>query len=366
MDSCIDISDLIGKDFEAAGINFFEFAPWTPGNLHFLGERWIVDSGDPDPDHALTLVTVMVYLAGEADAGLCEALSFNLSSTTFCSSLPPPLFPTFIQPTLCPSYSLPPPLPTLPMASPPSTPEPIKRSGTAPHDFATDSDLVDQTPAGARELQITPEHRRRFDMKLFDSWSTSHGTREIPKSPTKKTNEHSRIPVSVWSQDLPPSGAAKRKRDNHDDDTLSPKQQKCSPARKKGAKAFVSVTKTVGKGDDKIAFEYRGGGSILTTSEFLDFGSSIDLTVAKAQSLIQSDAIEARRTRDFNEEIIITTVRNWIVEAARVGMEPGSDLELNPMGEHGPASGAPRTYRLFLYITKRRKEYKNFEMLDEF
>lgn len=77
MDSILDISDFIGEDFEAAGINFFEFAPWTPDYLQLLGELWILDSGDPDPDHALTLVTVMVYMADEADAGLCEALSFN-------------------------------------------------------------------------------------------------------------------------------------------------------------------------------------------------------------------------------------------------------------------------------------------------
>src|SRR5690242_6591556 len=75
MDSILDISDFIGEDFEAAGINFFEFAPWTPDYLLLLGELWILDSGDPDPDHALTLVTVMVYMADEADAGLCEALS---------------------------------------------------------------------------------------------------------------------------------------------------------------------------------------------------------------------------------------------------------------------------------------------------
>lgn len=192
-------------------------------------------------------------------------------------------------------------------------------------------------------------------MELFDGWSTAHGASDIPESPDKKTKEHSRIPVSAWSQDLPPFGAAKRKRDDDDDKTPSPKKQKVSPdrsaARKKGAKAFVTVNKTVGKGDDTITFDYKDSCSVLTTSEFIAFDESINLVVAKGQSLIQHDSIEARRTRAFNEEIIIKTARNWIVEAARVGLEPGSDLDLNPMGEHEPASGAPRTYRLFLCIT---------------
>jgi hypothetical protein len=124
----------------------------------------------------------------------------------------------------------------------------------------------------------------------------------------------------------------------------------------------VSVTKTVGKGDDKITFDYRDGGSILSTAEFVDYDSSVNLTVAKAQAVIRHGAIEVTRTCAFNEQLVITTARNWIVEAARLGLEPGSDLDLNPMGEHEPASGAPRTHRLLLCITKRRKEHKNFEM----
>ncbi|RFN49507.1 hypothetical protein FIE12Z_6203 [Fusarium flagelliforme] len=449
MDSCIDISDF--------------------------------HRGDPDPDHAQTLVTVMVYIADEADAGLCEALSFNQryrrrTQSIFGMSWAPTrdngwesscgmerlakyeiawadyqlqsrhihLFAFYVeasymwtvlnrcnmnvdkvlarrrvqpepataeddefhhvlllspffsvshldrqQPTLFLSYSLPPPLPILPMASSPSTPGLTERFGTLPKDFETDSDvvksrqpnavihdflglshmerwslgnhlrlwikLVDQTPAEARDLQIPPEHRRRFGMKLFDGWSTAHGASEIPELPDPNKKENSRIPVNVWSQDLPLSQTAKRKRGNDDDQTTS-------PARKKGAKAFLSVTKTVGKGDDKIAFEFKDAKFQLATGEFVTYNPSANLVVAKAQSLIRHDAIEVTRTRTFNEQLVITTARNWIVEAARLGLEPGSGLELNPMGEHEPASGAPRKYRLFLCITKRRKEYKNFEM----
>jgi len=118
----------------------------------------------------------------------------------------------------------------------------------------------------------------------------------------------------------------------------------------------------VGKGDDKIAFEFKDAKFQIATGEFVTYNPSTDLVVAKAQSLIQHDSTEAKRTRTFNEELIITTTRNWIVEAARVGLKSGSDLGLNPMGEHEPASGAPRKYRLFLCITRERKEYKNFEM----
>ena len=211
--------------------------------------------------------------------------------------------------------------------------------------------VVDQMPAEARDLQITAEHRRRFGMKLFDNWNTSHGISEIPESPTKKTKEHSRIPVSVWSQDLPPSGAAKRKRDDDDDDDdkkPSPKKRKFSPARKKGAKAFVSVTKTVGKGDDKISFEFKDANSQLTTGEFIAFNHPNNLVVSKARSLMQHDSIEVSRTRTFNEELIITTARNWIVEGAKVGLKSGSDLDLNSMGEPQPISEVLRTQRVLL------------------
>ncbi|RBR22927.1 uncharacterized protein FIESC28_04225 [Fusarium coffeatum] len=399
MDSILDISDWIGEDYEAAEINFFDLIPWTPDYVASLGEDWIVDIGSPDPDHARSLVTIMVYIAEEATAVLCEALSFNVNNmnvdkilarqhvqpepvtaeittegyeanqdneaaSPFCS--PPllllrsylpsalPLFilhfitlssvHTFLYCTHCPHFT------TL-LSPPPSSPA-LFFALKLPF-FAALSRLTDIPKAyllpydAASDLRITPEHRRRFAIKLFDSWSTSHGTNEIPESPTKKTKEHSRIPVSVWSQDLPASGAAKRKRDDDDDDkTPSPKKQKA--ARKKGAKAFVSVTKTVGKGDDKITFDYRDGKSLLTTAEFLDFDPSVNLAVAKAQSLIRHDAIEVTRSRTFNEQLIITTARNWIVEAARLGLEPGSDLDLNPMGEPQPVSGAIRTYRLLL------------------
>ncbi|KAJ4024237.1 hypothetical protein NW752_002804 [Fusarium irregulare] len=291
------------------------------------------------------------------------------------------------QPTFFLSYSLPPPPPSiLPMAPSPSTPESTERflppSGTSFEDFSADSDVikprepdtpirhffglspaerwalgdhlrlwlkvVDQMPAEARDLQITAEHRRRFGMKLFDDWNTSHGTSEIPESPTKETKEHSRIPVSVWSQDLPPSGAAKRKRDDDDDDdkTPSPKKPKCSPARKKGAKAYVSVTKTIGKGDDKITFEFKDANSQLTTGEFIAFDHPNNLAALKAQSLMQHDSIEVSRTRTFNEELIITSARNWIVEAANVGLKSGSDSYLNSMGEHQPVSGVLRIQRI--------------------
>lgn len=196
-------------------------------------------------------------------------------------------------------------------------------------------------PDEVHGLKITEEHRRRFGMTLFDDWNTSHGASEIPKLPTPNVRENSRIPVSVWSQDLPLSGTAKRKRGNYEDQTPS-------PARKKGAKAFLTINKTVDKGDDKISFEFKDANFQLATAEFVTYNRSINLATAKAQSLIQHDSTEAKRIRTFNAKLIIITARNWIVEAANVGLESGSDLGLNPMGEPQPVSGAIRTYRLLL------------------
>ena len=110
----------------------------------------------------------------------------------------------------------------------------------------------------------------------------------------------------------------------------------------------MSVTKTVGKGDDKITFEFKDANSQLTTGEFIVFGHPNNLVVSKAQSLMQHDSIEVSRARTFNEALIITSARNWIVEAARVSLKSGSDLDLNSIGEHQPVSGVLRTQRLLL------------------
>ena len=203
------------------------------------------------------------------------------------------------------------------MASLPRTPEATERflppSGTSFEDFSADSDVikprepetpirhffglspaerwalgdhlrlwlkvVDQMPDEVHDLKITEERRRRFGMTLFDDWNTSHGASEIPKLPTPNVRENSRIPVSVWSQDLPLSGTAKRKRGNDEDQTPS-------PARKKGAKAFLTINKTVDKGDDKISFEFKDANFQLATAEFVTYNRSINLATAKAQSLI--------------------------------------------------------------------------------
>lgn len=78
MNSILDISDWIGEDYQAAEINFFDLLPWTPNYVASLGEDSILESGSPDPDHTRSLVTVMVYIAEEATAVLCEALSFSV------------------------------------------------------------------------------------------------------------------------------------------------------------------------------------------------------------------------------------------------------------------------------------------------
>ena len=68
MDSILDISDCISEDYQAAEIDFFDLIPWTPNYVASLGEDWILESGSPDPDHARSLVTIMVYIAEETTA----------------------------------------------------------------------------------------------------------------------------------------------------------------------------------------------------------------------------------------------------------------------------------------------------------
>ncbi|KAJ4136164.1 hypothetical protein NW768_003772 [Fusarium equiseti] len=353
MDSSINISDFSTEDLEALGTNIYDISPWTGYYLLSLGEPWINDSGNPDADRIQTLVNTMMYLVHVADAGLFPPRSTPLSS---------PLLPIFIlniqhfaSQILSVLF-----LPLSPwplLKAIPSQPSSFSPTGTSFQDFSADSDVdkprepnsviqnflalspaercalgdhlrlwikvVDQTPAEARDLHITAEHRRRFGMKLFDGWNTSHGASEVSEDPSPKTKEQSRILVSVWSEDLPLLAEAKRKRDDDDGKTPSPKKQKASPgrleARKKGANAYIAVNKTVGKGDDKISFEMKDSKSQLATAEFV---------------LMQHDSAEAKRTRIFNEKLIIATARNWIVEAANVGLESGSGqvLRAHPEG----------------------------------
>ncbi|PTD04078.1 hypothetical protein FCULG_00001567 [Fusarium culmorum] len=133
--------------------------------------------------------------------------------------------------------------------------------------------VVDKEKARALDLTITKDQRRRFNEELFSRWTSSYGVQELPSSPSKRRKGDSRLCVSVWSEDLPLSVAAKRKRGSDDDDeTPSPKKTKrdgrTSP-RKRGQPAFVTINKTIGKGESKVSFDFKDNAGQLATSEFI-------------------------------------------------------------------------------------------------
>ncbi|KAM0240573.1 hypothetical protein ACHAPO_002474 [Fusarium lateritium] len=154
--------------------------------------------------------------------------------------------------------------------------------------------VVDEKEALASELNITPDHQKRFNEKLFDDWSSLLGFQEMESIPIKKRTEESRLKVSTWSQDLPLSGAAKRKRgddgEDEDDEYDDDDDEDEVPSSKR--------TKTEG--------------------------------AAKAAALIHHDKHEYEYIRTFNEELILTSARNYIVEASKVGIKNPDDLEVQP------------------------------------
>ncbi|KAF5236840.1 hypothetical protein FAUST_6319 [Fusarium austroamericanum] len=191
--------------------------------------------------------------------------------------------------------------------------------------------VVDKEDTKAHQLTITKDQRRRFNEELFDRWSSSYGTQELPSSPSKKRMEDSRLCVSVWSEDLPLSVAAKRKRGSDDDDeTPSPKKTKrdgrTSP-RKRGQPAFVTINKTIGKGETKVSFDFKDNVGQLATSEFIQWDDPLGAESLKAKAMVQHDMHEQERIRNFNTELIIRSARNYIVEVAKAGTpQQRSDL----------------------------------------
>ncbi|CAF3485534.1 unnamed protein product [Fusarium graminearum] len=159
--------------------------------------------------------------------------------------------------------------------------------------------VVDKEDAKAHQLTITKNHRKRFNEEL---------------------KEDSRLCVSVWSQDLPLSVAAKRKRDDDDDDkTPSPKKTKrdgrTSP-RKSVQPAFVTINKTIGRGEPKVSFDFKDN---LATSEFIQWDDPLGAESMKAKAMAQNDMHECESIRNFNKERIIKSARNHIVELSNAG-----------------------------------------------
>ncbi|RGP73016.1 hypothetical protein FSPOR_2392 [Fusarium sporotrichioides] len=194
--------------------------------------------------------------------------------------------------------------------------------------------VVDREEADAFDLVITEDHRRRFNKKLFDGWTSLLGAREPPSAPAKKRKEDGRLQVSVWSEDLPLSGAAKRKRsDDDDDETPSLKSQKTegrSGPRKKGQPAFVTINKTIGKGESKLTFEFKDNVGQLATSEFIEWQNSAGVETVKAAALVQHDTHEDTRIRNYNENLLLTSARNYIVETARAGIKDADTVQVQP------------------------------------
>ncbi|GKT98968.1 hypothetical protein FLAG1_02139 [Fusarium langsethiae] len=146
--------------------------------------------------------------------------------------------------------------------------------------------VVDGEDAEAFDLFITEDHRRRFNEKLFDGWTSLLGAREPPSAPAEKRKEDGRLQVSVWSEDLPLSGAAKRKRGDDDDD--------------------------------------------LATSEFIQWENSASVETVKAAALTQHDTHEKTRIRNFNENLLLMSARNYIVEAAKAGIKNAGTVQVKP------------------------------------
>ncbi|KAM0240569.1 hypothetical protein ACHAPO_002470 [Fusarium lateritium] len=196
--------------------------------------------------------------------------------------------------------------------------------------------VVDKEGVDASDLVITEAHRQRFFDAVFDSWSSSYGKMEVPTSPTRKRKEDSRLHVSVWSDDLPES--PKRKIDNEDGSPNKRKRVGRTITRKKGEPAFLAINKIISQEESKVAFEYKDAIGQVASANFVDWENSMTKRRLKAKAVVQYDTAEQKRTRLFNEELIVKTVRNYIVDAADAGISNTYDVELE-----APVVRLPRT-----------------------
>ncbi|EKJ78929.1 hypothetical protein FPSE_00896 [Fusarium pseudograminearum CS3096] len=92
-----------------------------------------------------------------------------------------------------------------------------------------------------------------------------------------------------------------------------------SSPRKRGQPAFVTINKTIGKGEPKVSFDFKDNVGQLATSEFIEWEDSLGVESLKAKAMVQHDMHEQKRIRNFNTELIIRSARNYIVEVVKAG-----------------------------------------------
>ncbi|KAL4722760.1 hypothetical protein ACLX1H_009998 [Fusarium chlamydosporum] len=166
--------------------------------------------------------------------------------------------------------------------------------------------IVDDETIDACQLTITSEHRQRFGDRIFDAWSSSQATSELPSKPQNKSKHDHRIQVSCWKQDLPLSGTkakAKAKRKRSDEEEEGDYRL---THRKKGKPAFIAVNKTTTKGVGKVSFEYKDELGQLASSEFVGWDHPLSPHIVKTSAVLLHDTHEGKRVRDFSEKLIIT------------------------------------------------------------
>ncbi|KAF4944903.1 hypothetical protein FGADI_12331 [Fusarium gaditjirri] len=185
-------------------------------------------------------------------------------------------------------------------------------------------ELYDNVPPEA--INISAEDRANFFDVLFKGWSSAADIEDMPSKPRNRDKDDTRIHICRWPQKLPAS-KNKRKTDGDGESTASKRTR--GNAWLRNQPAYFGIGFSFGKGEDKVSFDVKDASNQIAAAQYFEWDIANDIDELKRRPLTKWEHGERTRIRDFNQNRIFISSRNYIIRAAKAGFTKGSHLSIS-------------------------------------